>query len=254
MRPFTELKEPKVKGVEKVVVPQEVMKEFGDILKPTPKIRKWDPHALVPASLVEMGAYGTQKTPRKVPKMPEVEIPSPPKSKELSSRLTQFDKMLSSSRVDFGIREKRGKKFDEKTRSLITDVLKEDIFEKVMPTETTAKAKKQKVKPVIIEGRIPRTKQPRVPSIPRHPKPPKIPILPQIKMPPLFEMPSRKRGGKTGVQPKKYMPSLSALLFNIKGKQPKGVLTGLELRPIPSSFPKRRRSYEVKSMPKKKRK
>jgi hypothetical protein len=47
-------------------------------------------------------------------------------------------------------------------------------------------------------------------------------------------MPTRRRF--KGKQPKKYTPSFSALIFNIKGRMPKGIETGARVRPITKGF------------------
>jgi hypothetical protein len=64
---------------------------------------------------------------------------------------------------------------------------------------------------------------------------PKYPVL---VLPPIsiagLELPSNiTKGGK---QPRGYTPSFQAIIFNIKGKVPKGVETGARLRPIPKGF------------------
>lgn len=78
------------------------------------------------------------------------------------------------------------------------------------------------------------------------------PITPQtgfFKVPPIFGMPSISAGigksfnlwGRTKKRPYKYQPSMTAILFGIKGKQPKTSVTGFTLRPIPITKPKRRK-------------
>jgi hypothetical protein len=81
-------------------------------------------------------------------------------------------------------------------------------------------------------------------SLPKLPTPPTSNI-PIFQAPPLFSPGvSFGSGGFSGNEkPKKkskkrkyrYTPSLQAVAFGIKGKAPKGQLTGLEFRPIPSS-------------------
>jgi hypothetical protein len=61
-----------------------------------------------------------------------------------------------------------------------------------------------------------------------------IPIFPIPFFPSLdFGGVSRTFRGK---QRKKYTPSFEALVFNIRGKQPKGLETGARIRPIPRGY------------------
>jgi hypothetical protein len=81
------------------------------------------------------------------------------------------------------------------------------------------------------------------PSIPT-PSPPSAPItFPKLLIPPVVFpslgaglFPGRRPRGRKGRQPKKYTPSFSAVIAGIRGKKPKGVETGLRLRPIPKDF------------------
>lgn len=62
-----------------------------------------------------------------------------------------------------------------------------------------------------------------------------IPFIPFVPMFPDFDMGGSKRRFKAR-QPKKYQPSFEALVFNLKGKAPKGIETGLRLRPITKGY------------------
>ena len=61
-------------------------------------------------------------------------------------------------------------------------------------------------------------------------------FIPPFKLPPGFgeDIGSRPIRGKK--RRSKYTPSFDALLFNIRGKQPKGIETGLRTRPIPKGY------------------
>jgi hypothetical protein len=79
-------------------------------------------------------------------------------------------------------------------------------------------------------------------------------VVPSIWLPPFVPLP--KLGGGSfgmkqlikGMQKTKYMPSLAASVFNIRGKQP-GIFSGLEVRPLPGSSGKRKSSSSKLKMP-----
>ena len=79
------------------------------------------------------------------------------------------------------------------------------------------------------------TTTPQPPSVSMIPTTPFIPFFP-ISLPPLG---AGGRLGKRRVKIRrvvKYVPSYSAMIFKIFGKKPKGVETGLRVRPIPRGF------------------
>jgi hypothetical protein len=59
--------------------------------------------------------------------------------------------------------------------------------------------------------------------------------------PPSLTLPSFPGGFKTrhfrafGRQPRQYSPSLYSQIFNVRGKRPKGLLSGVEIRPLINS-------------------
>lgn len=77
------------------------------------------------------------------------------------------------------------------------------------------------------------TPNPSIPVIPKE----VIPFIPIFYPPKLFgleENRSSRKIASTGIR--RYTPSLSALVFNIKGKAPKGLETGARVRPITKGF------------------
>jgi hypothetical protein len=97
--------------------------------------------------------------------------------------------------------------------------------------------------PKTITKPIEKTEQPFIPEIiypPTEPfTPPKeVPFIPPIPSGPLFfswpMYKSEKKRKKTKVKREfKYAPSVTAFVFNIHGKQPRGVMTGASIRPLP---------------------
>ena len=93
--------------------------------------------------------------------------------------------------------------------------------------------------PLTSQIQIPTTR----PTIPNIPAPPSIsPIGLGGGIPPFFfpkiNLPDETMGSR-GFKPRrklKYTPSFSALIFGIKGKQPRGLETGARVRPIPKGF------------------
>jgi len=92
-------------------------------------------------------------------------------------------------------------------------------------------------------GRVPPERSPPfIPHFPRVPRPPKIPgeLFPPLPGGGLGRR--RKIKKRKGKQPKRYTPSLTAVVLGIRGKPSKiGELTGLGIRPLPSLSVKKKR-------------